>query len=71
MAKYRVPNWFCWILLHAGIGATFIFSGFSFKETAALLTAGLIWWIDKENIQDWIGPAFITVFFWFLACLNE
>jgi len=82
--KGWMPDWVSWIthgLIHFGCGVMFLLSGFSRKETAALLTAGMIWWVNREEEQDGIRskddygdmivPFLVTVGFWILAFVPE
>jgi len=78
--KSWMPNWFTWLThsgIQAGCGVLFLLSGFSRKETAALLSAGMIWWVNREEEQDGIrslddymdmaGPLLVTIGFWVFA----
>ncbi len=80
----HIPNWLTWILhglIHAGVGVMFWSSGFTLKQTASLMTAGLVWWTDREESQDGfrkpddyldlVGPTIATGVFWVLAFVFE
>jgi len=75
-----MPDWASWvshIAITTGTGLMFLGSGFTPKQTAALLTAGMIWWVNREEEQDGIrslddymdiaGPLLVTAGFWVLA----